>query len=107
MLGTHVAACDRVDGVPAVIDAPLGKCLHVILVEGAKALISKGFRRSKLACAERGSGPPACLQVLRDALEAGSKRNRVAESDALDGETRLRGDPSRILEHSGDEAKAA
>ncbi len=104
-LRTHVASGHRI-GL-AVVEAPLGEGFHVPLVEGAEAVIVERQRRAQLTGTEGRERPPPGLDDALHALEAGSKRKRVAKGDALDLKPGLGSHASRILEHRRDEAIAA
>src|SRR5205085_11663359 len=72
-------------------------------IEIPKALVGKRGRRAQLAGAERRQWPARALNVFRDLRETIGQRHRPVEAHALDLESGIGCDSTRILEHGRNE----
>src|SRR5262249_26271165 len=81
-------------------DAPSFESADIAAIEGAKALIAEGCRRTQFAGAERGRLQAKFDKMALDARKTFFQGHRFEEADTFDLVAAERLDPSRILERS-------
>src|SRR5580704_2065709 len=102
---TDVAACYRV--YLAVKQTPFLQGHHIPLVERAKPFLRERRGRAQLAPAERGQWPAGLSDHTLDCGKTRLDRHRCAKADPLDGVSRQRGHPGRVLKDAREKAIAA